>query len=166
MGGRAVEAGGPGRGPRRAGGAPGGAMTSLAVVEDYPTGLLKVRWADGLDLLRRLSANALIDLQPGQVRGTLFVTEKARIVDVVTVAVFEDQLFLLSSPGNEETIASWIEKYHFTEDAGVRVVTSAFAVTSVGGPDAHSRTAELSANFVSCPWNLEPYENESYRGAS
>jgi folate-binding protein YgfZ len=99
--------------------------------------------SDSLDLLHRISTNALLDLSPGNVRQTIFTDHKGRLVDVVTVAVRNDRLTLLCSREQEQKLIAWLDKYVISEDVSLRVITSDTAVASIIGPETFSVASAL-----------------------
>jgi tRNA-modifying protein YgfZ len=119
------------------------AITSAAIVDRSRMGKLLVTGADRLDLLHRLSTNDLLDLKPFSARMTVFTTNKGRIVDYVKVLVFSDSLMLITSPGQESQLMSWIDKYTVTESIQIKAVTSAWAIFSLVGPEAQVKAGEM-----------------------
>ncbi len=112
------------------------ATNDVALVDRSRLGRIEVTGADRLDLLHRLSTNNLISLKPMQSVGTVFVTDKGRIVDFVRVLVKEDSLLLVTSAGTEENFMRWIERYTIMEDIKLRVTTEPTAMVSLLGPRA------------------------------
>jgi len=122
-------------------------------------GILALRGSDALDLLQRLTTNDLSKLTvPAAANGiatagegaqTVFVTEKARILDVATVLVRQCQseqqaqgkqqgkqqdLLLLLSNGQAEPILQWLDKYTFIDDVHISNATNQYAQIMLMGP--------------------------------
>ncbi|MBL0177187.1 MAG: hypothetical protein IPP94_18405 [Ignavibacteria bacterium] len=79
-------------------------------------GVLRMDGREALDLLHRLSTNAVSDMQPGDAHETVLTTEKARIIDCVLVLARADHVLLLVSPDRMATLRAWLEKYTIMED--------------------------------------------------
>jgi tRNA-modifying protein YgfZ len=120
-------------------------MSGAGLGDTSFTGRLEVRGKDALDLLHRISTNNLLTLGPGQIVGTLLTTDKGRIVDLVFVAPLEEGLLLITSPGAEEKILRWIEKYTILEDVRARSVTAETCMMSLLGGRAISVAASVVA---------------------
>jgi folate-binding protein YgfZ len=99
------------------------ANRSVALTDLSMSGRLKLSGADALDLLHRLSTNALKDLPVGGARGTLFLTEKGRIIDRAVVIRTDDSLLLITSPGSEQKVVKWIARFTITEDIQITDIT-------------------------------------------
>ncbi len=78
---------------------------------------IRLRGRDCLDFLQRMSTADLRGLEPGAGMATVFVTEKARILDVACLLrTGAEEVELLLSPGAGELIWRWLRQHHFTED--------------------------------------------------
>ena len=109
------------------------ALSGNAVIDSSAFGRVEVRGSDRLDLLHRLSTNALTGLAPGGATTTVFVNDKGRVLDRVTVCARQDSLVLITSAGRELFLIRWIEKYTITEDIRFRVVTDETVMASLIG---------------------------------
>jgi len=109
---------------------------AVALVDRSNIGRLSLAGEDALDLLDRLSTNALQDLAVGHGATTVLTSNKGRIVDVLFVLQETDSLFLLTGPGNQETVSSWIDFYTIIEDVTTLDLTGETAMLSLAGPDA------------------------------
>ncbi len=108
-------------------------VSGAAIIDSSSFGRIEVSGADRLDLLHRLSTNDLLGLHPSQVAGTIFTTDKGRVVDLVFVAVLDSTLLLIVSPNNEERIIRWVQKYSVLEDITLRRLTEETAMLSFVG---------------------------------
>jgi folate-binding protein YgfZ len=99
-------------------------------------GRLAITGDDALDLVDRLSTNALQDLEPGHGTRTVLTSNKGRIVDVLFVLREADSLLVLTGPGNQEAVSSWVDFYTIIEDVETRDTTGETAMFSLAGPDA------------------------------
>ncbi len=106
-------------------------------------GKLHLRGADSLELLHRLSTNDLLHTETGDLRPTVLLTEKGRIIDYLYVLVEASSCLLLVSPTSEDRLQRWIEKYTIMEDVHVERVTSSFSLVSLIGPLARQSAEEI-----------------------
>ncbi len=120
-----------------------GAVQHAAFIDRSSYGRIEVTGADRLDLLHRLSTNDLLAAKPGQVVGTVFTTEKGKVLDYVQVLMRNSSLLLLTSSENEETFKNWIQKYTIMEDITLKSITSSTTMYSFFGPKA----AEVVGNI-------------------
>ena len=115
------------------------AAQTAAVLYDASTmGRLRVTGADGLDLLNRLSTNAVEGLAIGQGADTILTDDRGRIIDLITVLRLDQWVLLLTSPGQQQQIVQWLDKYTIIEDIEVEDVTEATAMLGMAGPGAGS----------------------------
>ena len=114
-----------------------GAGADGAAIHDASyAGRIRATGEDTLDLLHRLSTNAVVSLQPGQGAPTILTTDRGRILDLITVVNLQDHVLLLTSPQAREAVAAWIDKYTIVEDVELQDVTAETAMLSVMGPQA------------------------------
>lgn len=130
------------------------AQTSVAWIPRQPT-WIELRGNDGVDLLHRLSTNDLTSLRVGEGLQTVLCTDKARIIDVVTVMRDESSVWLLGSEGTSGRIVSWLRTYIIADDVRPLNRSSDIAAIECMGPrsadavssmlDVDVRTMSLSA---------------------
>ncbi|MBI4535689.1 MAG: aminomethyl transferase family protein [Ignavibacteriae bacterium] len=124
------------------------ATNGVALIDRSWIGRIEITGADRLDLLHRLSTNDLLKSKPGDVVGSVITTEKGRLIDYVTLLVGETSILVLTSPGNEERLSHWIEKYCIMDDVKIASVTSSTALISLLGPKVGDVAAPvLEANL-------------------
>ena len=104
------------------------------VGRDY--GILRYAGEDALNLLSRMSTNALMELPDNHGIETVLTSAKGRIVDVVFVLRQGQNILMFTSPGNNMNVLEWIDRYTIMEDAAVQDITGKFEIISVMGPDA------------------------------
>jgi len=131
------------------------ATTSAAIVDRSSVGKLLITGADRIDLLHRLTTNDLLHLKPFSARMTVFATDKGRIVDYVRVLVFPESLVLITSPGQDNLLMSWIDKYTIMEDIQIKAVTSSWAMFSLLGPEAQAKAGEMFGHLPKADTPLE-----------
>ncbi len=129
-------------------------------------GRLKATGDDGLDLLNRLSTNKVIDLTAGQGAPTILTTDRGRILDLIGVVNVDEYILLITSPGAQQQVIDFLDKYTIMEDLTIEDVTEESSMFSVLGPDSkaavesaagttlgdlptyHSVTAEIAGHEV------------------
>lgn len=99
-------------------------------------GCVRVIGRDTLDLLNRLTTMKVDTLTPGAVRETLLTNEKGRVIDAALVAVRDEDVLLLCSPGKAEEIITWLEKYTIMEDCVYEDISRTVAQCSLYQIDA------------------------------
>ncbi len=119
------------------------ASSQVALIDRSWMGMLEVSGADSLDFLHRLSTNDLLRTTPGDVRSTVLLTEKGRIIDYVHVLVGKSSAFLQVSPGSEERVQRWLEKYTIMEDVRTSRKGSSISQLTLLGPLARDRAEEV-----------------------
>jgi folate-binding protein YgfZ len=119
--------------------APIGAAQHSFVVRQPPPGVIRMRGADGLDLLHRITTNELLDLPPGHVRPTILTNALGRVIDVVTVLNKEQHLVLVTSSGRGQQIRDWIQDYiFFQDDVRLELANGEYAEVGTYGPASGS----------------------------
>ena len=130
----------------------------VGVVDRSDVGRLVVSGEDAVDLLERLSTNALTELDVGEGAATVLTTNKGRILDLLLVLRRESDLLVLTGPGNQGRVAEWVDFYTFVEDVSVEDVTSTTAMLGVVGPGA-SATVEAVTGVAAA--ELALYESHA-----
>ena len=106
-------------------------------------GFLKLKGAEALEFLNRLSTNDLRGLRERETRATILTTEKGRIIDAVLVVNQGPDLLLIVSQENSQTVKSWLEKFIIMENITVEDVTANLKRTSIIGSHAPSIIGHL-----------------------
>ncbi|MBZ0201271.1 MAG: hypothetical protein K8H86_15485 [Ignavibacteriaceae bacterium] len=101
-------------------------------------GVIELKGNDALDLLNRISTNSVKNLIKEDVKDTIFVTEKGRIIDVAKLVNFGSHLIMLTSSEHQLKVLRWIQKYIITDDVVASDVTGKFAILELIGPQADS----------------------------
>ena len=111
------------------------------IVHHTDYGCLKATGEDTLDLINRLSTNKVEHLEPGHWAPTVLTTDRGRIVDLLCVVHAGDHVLLLTSPGQQQPVIEWLDKYTIMEDLEVEDVSRSTAVVAlVGVPVADCRS--------------------------
>ncbi len=105
---------------------------------DTGYGCLRATGEDALDLLNRLSTNKVDHLQPGHWAPTVLTSDRGRIVDLLCVINGGEAVYLLTSPGQQQPVMEWLDKYTIMEDLEVEDVSATTAVIAVAGTGAEA----------------------------
>lgn len=113
-------------------------------------GVLEVAGADRLRFLHNQSTNDFERLQPGQGCETVFVTSTARTLDLAAAYATADAVLVLTSPGQDEALLAWMDRYIFFADkVTLKNLTPAIAAFSLLGPGSGALLAQLGAGELS-----------------
>jgi len=107
--------------------------TADAVYYRTSRAVVRMRGADRLDLLHRLSTNAVRDLAPGTEATTMLTSEKGRIVELVRVVAREEEVLLVLAGGDAERVRAWLDKYTIMDDVATDSLGSAYTVLLLSG---------------------------------
>ena len=138
------------------------ALVSVAVYDASSMGCLKATGADVLDLLHRLSTNAVESLTAGQGASTILTDDRGRIIDLITVANLGDYILLLTSPNLQQRIVQWLDKYTILEDIEVEDLTGSTHVIGLVGPSAANVARALTGVDADA---LQPYHSQAISAA-
>ena len=119
------------------------ATAAVAVHDASREGRLKATGADALDLLNRMSTNLVLGLKPGQGAPTVLTTDRGRILDTIGVVNLRDYILLLTSPGQQQPVMQWLDRYTIMEDLTVEDITAQTATLRVLGPQAPDKLGEV-----------------------
>jgi len=122
------------------------ATTAVAMHDASYAGRLKATGADGLDLLNRLSTNKVVDLEPDQGAPTI-------LIGVFNVG---DYVLIVTSPGTQQQVIDWLDKYTIMEDLSVEDITSDTTMLSVLGPSSLATLEEVSGSVLG---EVQPYHS-------
>jgi len=113
------------------------AATERAAVFPSDAGRLRLTGEDARDLLNRLSTNLVDpDGAAGEVAVTVLTSDRGRIVDLVYVAHCGDHQLMLTSPGQQQNVIEFLDKYTIMEDLEVEDVTADTVMLTLTGPEA------------------------------
>jgi tRNA-modifying protein YgfZ len=91
-------------------------LESATLFEEQHAGRILMRGRDRAALLQRLSTNDIERLRPGQGAQTVLTTPIGRIIDVLTVYVFEQHLLVVTSVGQGPAVFGYLKKNIFFND--------------------------------------------------
>ena len=108
-----------------------------AAVFPSNAGRLRLTGEDARDLLNRLSTNLVDpDGAAGEVAVTVLTSDRGRIVDLAYVIHCGDHQLMLTSPGQQQNVIDFLDKYTIMEDLEVEDVTSDTVMLTLAGPEA------------------------------
>ncbi len=126
-------------------------------------GIIECRGHDAADFLQRMTTNDMSTIGIGGAAGSVLVTEKGRIVDLLTVARPSDSTWLLiTSPRNDTAVFQWLRKYIIMEDVQLRLATQEYATIEIW----HSKDGDTSSQLETLITTiLRAYGGVCYRRA-
>ncbi|MGG6241480.1 YgfZ/GcvT domain-containing protein [Nodosilinea sp. AN01ver1] len=109
--------------------------TGAVVVDRSHWGVIEMTGRDRLRFIHNQTTNTFTQRQPGEGCDTVFVTSTARTIDLTTVYVTEEALLLITSPGQDQRLIDWMDRYIFPADqVSLANLTQEIAVFSLLGP--------------------------------
>ncbi len=113
------------------------AATERAAVYPDDAGILLLTGEDARDLLNRLSTNEIDpDAPAGEVAVTVLTSDRGRIVDLVYVIHCGDHQVMITSPGQQQNVTDFLDKYTIMEDLEVEDITEKTSLLRLTGPRA------------------------------
>lgn len=98
-------------------------------------GVLQMSGGDRLRFIHNQTTNTFTQRQPGEGCDTVFVTSTARTIGLTTVYVTDEALLILTSPGQDQRLMDWMDRYIFPADqVSLANLTEATAIFSLVGP--------------------------------
>jgi len=92
------------------------AKKDIAIYQHPNHGVIELTGEDSLQFLHNQTTNEIKSLKPGQGCHTVFLNATARTLDLATVYVTQDRVFLLVSPNRMQFLMEWLDKYLFPMD--------------------------------------------------
>ena len=125
------------------------AATERAAVYPDDCGILLLTGEDARDLLNRLSTNLIDpDAPAGEVAVTVLTSDRGRIVDLVYVIHCGDHQVMLTSPGQQQNVIDFLDKYTIMEDLEVEDITERTSLLRLTGPDAPDILGQVSDDGI------------------
>ena len=125
------------------------AATERAAVYPDDSGILLLTGEDARDLLNRLSTNLIDpDAPAGEVAVTVLTSDRGRIVDLVYVIHCGDHQIMLTSPGQQQNVIDFLDKYTIMEDLEVEDITERTSLLRLTGPDAADILGQVSDDGI------------------
>jgi folate-binding protein YgfZ len=112
---------------------------SVAICDRRHWGLIEITDNDRVRFLHNQSTNNIQILQPGQGCDTVLVTSTARTIDLTTVYLTDDAILMLVSPGREQFIMEWLDRFLFPMDrVKLRGISQEYGIFSLIGPNSQN----------------------------
>lgn len=122
------------------------ATTGAVLIDRTHWGLLEMTGGDRLRFIHNQTTNSFTQRQPGEGCDTVFVTSTARTLDLATVYVTDESLLILTSPGQDQRLMDWMDRYIFPADqVTLTNLTGELVVFSLLGPDSAPLLGQLGA---------------------
>ncbi len=141
------------------------AHREAALVDRSHWHLLRFTGADRANFLHNQSTANIKAWQPGEGGYTVLVNSTARTIDLATVAVTDEAIDLLLSPGLGPTLYRWFDRYIFPADRVTLTDISAdYAILSLVGPHSADHLAKAGidpgelADFAHRDVTIAPFD--------
>lgn len=118
------------------------------------TSIFFLKGNDRIDFLNRISTNEFRSFKNNKFVKTLLLSEKGRIVDLITVFEFGTYSLIKSSFQNKSAVSDYINKYIFTDDVSIEEATSKYKLITLAGEDI--------IGFVNREYNVPRSEDNRY----
>ncbi len=113
------------------------AHTTAVLTNRSILGVLKFSGATRLDLINRMSTQAVLNLQPGEGAATVLTTDVGRIIDRLLLYAASDAAYALTGENNAEAIARYLMRFvFFNDDFHIEDLSGETAVFAIYGPQA------------------------------
>lgn len=99
-------------------------------------GILQVTGKDARDLLHRMTMNEMRHMQTGEVLVNALTNAKGKLVDAFFQIKREEGYQLITSHGQSEAVAAWLDRYIFVEKVTCEDFTDGFALFVLTGKSA------------------------------
>lgn len=111
-------------------------QSGVALHDRSHWGRIEISGADRIRFLHNQTTNNFQILQPGQGCDTVFVTSTARTIDLVSAYILNDAVLLLTSPGYNQKLMQWMDRFIFfadqVEPKDITAATTAFNLIGTG----------------------------------
>lgn len=125
------------------------AKTGVALYDRTHWGRIQMTGADRLRFLHNQSTSSIQSLQPGQGCDTVFVTQTARTIDLVSAYILEDEVLLLTSPDCRQSLVEWMDRFIFPFDkVTLKNITSGTAAFSLIGDSSDALLTQLGGGAI------------------
>ncbi len=122
------------------------------VVDRSGLGVLKITGETRLDLINRMSTQAVNDLQSGEGAATILTTDIGRMIDRLLLYTSSDTVYALTGAGNAVNIGRYLLGFVFyNDDFHMDDLTAGTAILGVYGSEAPERLRPLFGDAVDIP---------------
>ncbi|MFW6069769.1 MAG: YgfZ/GcvT domain-containing protein [bacterium] len=129
------------------------ALHESAIVADRSElGVLKFTGETRLDLINRMSTQAVAQLQSGEGAATVLTNDIGRMIDRLLLYTSSDNVYALTGENNAENVARYLMRFvFFQDDFHIDDLSEETAVLAVYGPQAAERLRPLFGDAVDLP---------------
>lgn len=128
------------------------AHSAAVLVEHGERGMLYLTGATRLELINRMSTQAVSGLRSGEGAATVLTTDIGRIIDRPILYATSDAVYLLTGEGHAAALARYfMRNIFFNDDAQVKDISAETAVFGVYGPRAGELLAAAEFPEVDLP---------------
>lgn len=128
------------------------ARTGAIVVDRSALGMLKFTGETRLDLIHRMSTQAVKDLASGEGAATVLTSDIGRIIDRLLLYASSDAVYALTGEGNAGNVARYLMGYvFFQDDFHVEDLSAETFIFAVYGAQAAGRLRPLFGEAVELP---------------
>jgi aminomethyltransferase len=128
------------------------ARTGAIVVDRSELGMLKFSGETRLDLLHRMSTQAVKNLTSGEGAATVLTSDIGRIIDRLLLYAGSDAVYAVTGEGNADNVARYLLRYvFFMDDFRVENLGPQTFIFGVYGAQAAERLRPLAGGAVELP---------------
>ena len=141
------------------------AHQTAVLVNRSDLGMLYITGESRLDLIHRMSTQAVKGLQSGQGAATVLTSDIARIIDRLILYAGSQSVYALTGEGNADAVARYLMRFvFFNDDFQMKDISGETAVLAIYGPQAAAKLTEAGFSDVDLP--LHHWREEKLDGAS
>ena len=113
------------------------AHQTAVLVDRSELGMLKITGETRLDLIHRMSTQAVNGLKSGEGAATILTTDIGRIIDRLILYAGTDTIYALTGENNGDNIARYLMRYvFFNDDFQIQDISSETSIFAIYGPQA------------------------------
>ena len=128
------------------------AHESAIVVDRSKLGVLKFTGESRLDLLHRMSTQALEGLQSGEGRATILTTDIGRMIDRLLIYTTSDAVYAVTGEENADAVARYLMRFvFFNDDFHIEDLSDETVIFGVYGARAAELLRPLFGDDVDVP---------------
>ena len=128
------------------------AQETAVLVDRSDLGMLKLTGVTRLDLINRMSTQAVNHLKSGEGAATILTTDIGRIIDRLILYASSDTVYCLTGENNADNIARYLLRFvFFNDDFQVVDLSGETAVYAIYGPKAQAKLLEAGFPEVDLP---------------
>lgn len=125
------------------------AQNGVALHDRSHWGRIQLSGDDRIRFLHNQTTNNFQVLQPGQGCDTVFVTSTARTIDLVSTYLLDDAVLLLTSPGYNQKLLQWMDRFIFFADkVEPQDITSTTTALGLIGAGSDALLEKLGAGAI------------------